>query len=176
MNAVRFSLVTLFCLGVLWLPLPAASGAEEPADVLRAGTARREITPAKPVMLAGYASRKELSQGVHDPISVRIVAFRQNGRKLVLVSTDIIGFYGGTAARMRKTILEACGLQPSELFLAAIHTHSIRSSRSAARRSTPTTSNTRSGSKRSWSPPCGRPWTTRFRCRLPSEPGLLLWA
>ena len=75
-------------------------------------------------MLAGYASRKELSQGVHDPISARVVAFEQNGKKLVLVSTDIIGFYGGTAASMRKAILAACGLQPSELFLAAIHTHS----------------------------------------------------
>ncbi|MGA2032425.1 MAG: neutral/alkaline non-lysosomal ceramidase N-terminal domain-containing protein, partial [Thermoguttaceae bacterium] len=33
------------------------------------------------------------------------------------------GFYGGTAASMRKAILGACGLEPSELFLAAIHTH-----------------------------------------------------
>jgi len=94
------------------------------ADVLRAGTARKDITPKMPVMLAGYASRKELSQGVHDPLSVRVVAFEQNGKRLVLVSTDIVGFYGGTAASMRKAILAACGLQPSELFLAAIHTHS----------------------------------------------------
>jgi hypothetical protein len=42
----------------------------------------------------------------------------------VLVSSDIIGYSGGTAASVRKAILEACGLQPSELFLTAIHTHS----------------------------------------------------
>ena len=96
----------------------------EQADVMRAGTATKDITPAKPVMLAGYGSRKELSQGVHDPLSARVVAFQRNGKKLVLVSTDIVGFYGGTAASMRKAILDACGLQPSELFLAAIHTHS----------------------------------------------------
>ena len=113
--------VAAFAAWLLWSGI-AVSG--EPADLLRAGTARKEITPAKPVMLAGYASRKELSQGVHDPISARVVAFDQNGKKLVLVSTDIIGFYGGTAASMRKAILAACGLQPSELFLAAIHTHS----------------------------------------------------
>ena len=87
-------------------------------------------------MLAGYASRKDLSQGVHDPISVRVVAFEQGGKKLVLVSTDIVGFYGGTAASMRKAILGACGLQPSELFLAAIHTHS-RSDRHARPREGP---------------------------------------
>ncbi|MBE3098134.1 MAG: neutral/alkaline non-lysosomal ceramidase N-terminal domain-containing protein [Planctomycetes bacterium] len=101
----------------------AALAAEQPA-VLRVGTARTDITPTKPVTLAGYESRKDLSQGVHDPLSARAVAFEQDGKRLVLVSTDSLGFYGGTAASYRKAILAACGLQPSELFLAAIHTHS----------------------------------------------------
>jgi beta-glucosidase len=105
--------------------LPCGSAvAAGPADVLLAGTAKTEITPAKPVMLDGYESRKDLSQGIHDPLSARAIAFQRNGQKLVLVSTEVLGFYGGTAASMRKAILEACGLQPSELFLAAIHTHS----------------------------------------------------
>jgi hypothetical protein len=90
---------------------------------LRGGTAKKEITPAKPMMLAGYGSRRDLSQGIHDPLSVRVVAFEKNGKKLVLVSTDILGFIGGTAASMRKEILRAGGLKPSELFLAAIHTN-----------------------------------------------------
>ena len=107
-----------------WLLLAGVAVCGEQADVLRAGTAKVEITPAKPVMLGGYGDRKGLSQGVHDPLSARVVAFEQNGKRLVLVSADILGFYGGTAASMRKAILEACRLQPSELFLAAIHTHS----------------------------------------------------
>ena len=93
-------------------------------DTLRAGTARTDITPTEPVTLAGYGSRKGLSQGVHDPLSARVVAFEQDGNRLVLVSTDVLGFYGGTADSIRKAILTACGLQPSELFLTAIHTHS----------------------------------------------------
>ena len=101
-----------------------AALAAEPPDVLRAGVARIDITPTKPVTLAGYESRKDVSQGVHDPLTARAVAFEQNGQHLVLVSTEILGFYGGTAASYRKAILEACRLQPSELFLAAIHTHS----------------------------------------------------
>lgn len=101
-----------------------AALAAEPPDILRAGIARIDITPTKPVTLAGYESRKDVSQGVHDPLTARAVAFEQNGRHLVLVSTEILGFYGGTAASCRKAILEACRLQPSELFLAAIHTHS----------------------------------------------------
>jgi len=94
------------------------------SDVLKAGIAKIDITPTKPVMLSGYGARKGLSQGVHDPLSARAVAFEQNGKHLVLVSTDFIGFYGGTAEAFRKTIMEACRLEPSELFLSAIHTHS----------------------------------------------------
>jgi hypothetical protein len=106
-----------------WLLLSGIAVSADPAGVLRAGIAKTDITPAKPVTLDGYGSRKDLSQGVHDPLSARVAAFQQNGKRLVLVSTEILGFYGGTAASIRKAILEACGLQPSELFLAAIHTH-----------------------------------------------------
>jgi len=93
-------------------------------NVLRAGTAKIDITPKKPVRMAGYAARTELSQGVHDPLSARVIAFENNGARLVLVSTDLIGFYDGTAEYLRKTILDEFKLQPGELFLSAIHTHS----------------------------------------------------
>ena len=75
-------------------------------------------------MLAGYESRKELSRGVHDPLSARAVAFQQGSNHLVLVSIDSLGFYNGTAEPLRQAVLDACHLRPSELFLCAIHTHS----------------------------------------------------
>jgi hypothetical protein len=97
--------------------------AQQADEVLRAGVARIDITPKEPVMLSGYASRKDLSKGVHDPLSARVVAFENNGKRLVLVSTDLIGYYDGTAEDFRKAILAKFKLQPSELFLAGIHTH-----------------------------------------------------
>jgi len=97
--------------------------AQESADVLRAGVARIDITPKEPVTLSGYGSRKDLSKGVHDPLSARVVAFENNGKRLVLVSTDLLGFYGGTAEQFRKTILAKFNLRPAELFLTGIHTH-----------------------------------------------------
>src|SRR5438105_606870 len=93
-------------------------------DSLRAGAAQIDITPAYPVTMAGYESRKELSQGVHDPLGARAVAFEQGNKHLVLVSIDLLGFYNNTAEPLRNAVLDACHLQPSELFLAAIHTHS----------------------------------------------------
>ncbi len=95
----------------------------ESAGVLRAGAAKINITPKKSVKMSGYAGRKGLSTGVHDPLSARIVAFESNGRRFVLVSSDLIGFYDGTTEHVRKVILNEFDLEPSELFLSSIHTH-----------------------------------------------------
>jgi neutral ceramidase len=105
----------------LWLILASTGSAS--AAPLRAGVARAEITPLQPVTMSGYESRKGLSQGVHDPLYARAVAFECDGHRLVLVSSDVIGYYR-TADLMRQSIMEACRLQPNELFLAGIHTHS----------------------------------------------------
>ena len=91
---------------------------------LRAGTCQVDITPTQPVRLGGYESRKELSQGVHDPLGARVLAFDQAGRRLVLVSIDTLGFYNDTAEPLRKAILENSALKPAELLMCAIHTHS----------------------------------------------------
>ena len=92
-------------------------------DILRAGTAKIDITPEKPVKMAGYAARTDLSKGMHDPLSARVVVFENNGKRLVLVSTDLLGFYNRTAEPLCKVILDEFKLEPSELFLSAIHTH-----------------------------------------------------
>ncbi|UCD49442.1 MAG: neutral/alkaline non-lysosomal ceramidase N-terminal domain-containing protein [Phycisphaerales bacterium] len=112
MRSTAVSLVV--CLYVIVLPASAT---------LRVGVARVDITPEKPVQMSGYASRKDLSTGVHDPLSARVLMFEQGGDKLVLVSADVIGYYAGTADYLRRAILEACDLEPRELFLTAIHTH-----------------------------------------------------
>ncbi|MHC4172971.1 MAG: neutral/alkaline non-lysosomal ceramidase N-terminal domain-containing protein [Planctomycetota bacterium] len=110
---------------------------KECADVLRADTAKIDITPKKSVKMAGYSARTGLSTGVHAPLSARVVAFERdpisrkkgemgtqnNVKRLVLISTDLIGFYNGTAEHLRKVILNEFELKPSELFLSAIHTH-----------------------------------------------------
>ena len=104
--------------------LTPSRGVGEEGPTLRVGVARVDVTPTAPVMLAGYGSRKDLSTGVHDPLSARAVVFERDEARLVLVSTDLIGFYGGSLESTRRAILEACGLRPDELFLTAIHTHS----------------------------------------------------
>ncbi|MCB1128693.1 MAG: neutral/alkaline non-lysosomal ceramidase N-terminal domain-containing protein, partial [Verrucomicrobiae bacterium] len=93
------------------------------STILNIGLARADITPGQPVTMAGYASRKDLSQGVHDPLSARAIAFEHGSERLVVVSTDLIGFYDGTCEPIRDAILSECGLRPEQLFLSAVHTH-----------------------------------------------------
>ncbi|MBM3883052.1 MAG: hypothetical protein FJ387_25605 [Verrucomicrobia bacterium] len=105
--------------------LSLALGLESAAAAgLRAGLAQVDITPSQPVTLAGYASRKDVSQGVHDPLAARAIAFEERGRRLVLVSADNLGWYNGVAEPLRRALIEGCGLEPAELFLCATHTHS----------------------------------------------------
>ena len=119
-SAICLLSVTALAEDPLW-PITEISGG------LKAGAARIDITPEKPVKMSGYASRKDLSTGVHDPLSARVLAFEAGGRRLVLVSTDVIGFYEGTADYLRNALLGELGLQSSELFLTAIHTHAAPS-------------------------------------------------
>ena len=118
MNRITITLLIGLCSG------PLGGMPRSFADELRVGAAKIDITPSKPVTMAGYESRKTLSAGVHDPISARALAFECNQHRLVLVSTEVLGFYDGTAQAMREAILAACKLKPAELFLCAIHTHS----------------------------------------------------
>ena len=112
---------------VLALGIPVSGQA--PADsaqsgnVLKAGLAKLDITPDKPVKMSGYSGRKAESTGVHDRLSARITAFESGGRRLVLVSTDLIGFYD-TYEPIRDAICERYQLKPGEILLTGTHTHS----------------------------------------------------
>ena len=92
--------------------------------ILRAGFAKEDITPSLPVKLYGYASRKTYSEGIHDPLSVRVAAFENNGRKIVLVSTDIGSYGSDVFTVLQKEIMDKFKLKESELFLTTIHSHS----------------------------------------------------
>ena len=84
--------------------------AAEGEDSLRAGIVKVDITPDKPVKMSGYAGRKELSTGVHDQLYARIVAFESGTERLVLVSTDLIGFYS-TYEPIRDAICDRFDLE-----------------------------------------------------------------
>ena len=120
MNSMKtFLIITAFYLFTL---LPAQTGSG--SGSLRVGIAKTDITPDIPVMLYGYAQRKTPSEGIHDPLTARAVVFEENGKKVVLVSSDL-GSYGGEVFKVfQKSIMEKYNLKESDIFLSTIHSHS----------------------------------------------------
>ena len=108
-------------------PLLAAGNAgawsAESEASLRAGLAKVDITPDLPVKMSGYAGREGLSEGVHDRLYARVTALESGGDRLVLVSTDLIGYYQ-TYEPIRDAICDRFDLKPCEILLTGIHTHS----------------------------------------------------
>jgi hypothetical protein len=94
------------------------------AQEFRAGVAKRDITPAVPIYLSGYASRNKPSEGVDQPIFVRALALADSkGSKGVLVTIELVGvtrlFTESVADRVQKEL----GIDREHFMIVASHTH-----------------------------------------------------
>lgn len=119
-NVMKKLLVNITILNILFF-INAPAQSKDCNNTLYAGVAKIDITPQKPVKLAGYGGRADqLSTGIHDSLYARAVVFKSNDKKLVLVSTDVIR----PLTFFREAILKEFSLESSELFLTAVHTHS----------------------------------------------------
>ena len=116
---------SLGCLSV-WVillglgPLVAA----EPSSGWKAGVARVDTTPTKPVRMAGYASRTSPSQGVAHPLAAKALALADaHGQKVVFVTCDIIGFRRAFTNRVTERVKAKYGLPREDVVLFASHNH-----------------------------------------------------
>jgi neutral ceramidase len=123
MNLKKLIIITLLPLMSLYITGQTGKSVDN-RGILRAGLAKVDITPSIPVKLYGYSSRKTYSEGIHDPLSLRAVVFENNGKKILLVSTDIGSYGSDVFSVMQKSLMEKFGFKESEIFLSAIHSHS----------------------------------------------------
>jgi hypothetical protein len=94
-----------------------------PAQALRAGYARREITPREPTPLWGYADRHDaLSTGARDPLYADVLVLDSGQTRLALVGLDLGRSPDETALQaIRKRLLDRSAVNAS--IIAASHTH-----------------------------------------------------
>ena len=92
--------------------------------VVRAGVARRAITPPVGVDLTGYVGRPGPSARVHDELYATAVMLDDGTTRIGIVSLDIVGIGSGQDAALRKGICEAADIDPANLLIACSHTHS----------------------------------------------------
>ena len=117
---------------LVWAAVPVASSdAHEDAaakDGLRIGWASVDISPDRPVFLAGYFNAR-VSEGVADPITATALALESvaGGRTaghVVMVSCDLISISDDVRDAVRAHVREAVPeLDPQAVFLSATHTH-----------------------------------------------------
>lgn len=93
---------------------------------LRLGLDRADITPDRPVPLAGYAARAGLGPAsqVSAPLRLRTFAFETGNQRAVFVSADLLWWGTDLVARLRTELGERYGLPPDAVLLHATHTHS----------------------------------------------------
>ncbi len=90
-----------------------------------AGTARIKITPEKPVALAGYASRIEPFTSIAGDLWAKALVLEdETGKRVVILTTDLIGVYADMAPAIYEGIAERTGIQRSDILITWTHTHS----------------------------------------------------
>lgn len=90
----------------------------------RAGTARIDITPDWPVMLAGFGQRTQPSDGVLDRIFVKALFLDDGNRRLLLITADLISTPRPLGEAVVAALGDALGLTPEQICVCASHTHS----------------------------------------------------
>ena len=102
---------------------PAAS-AENDSYPWQVGLAKVVITPSESMWMAGYAARKSPSDGKLHDLHAKAAAFKDpQGRRLVVVTLDLIGIPRELGQNVLKGVEQKYQLQPHELLLNASHTH-----------------------------------------------------
>ena len=93
-------------------------------DYWLAGTASTVITPEEPIWQAGYASRSHPADGTRHDLWVKAVALETPaGDEAVIVSCDLLGLTAGMYANIAGAVQTQLGLDPSQIWLNASHTH-----------------------------------------------------
>lgn len=86
------------------------------------GVAQADITPEKPVWLAGYGDRDRRSEGVYQPLRAGAL-YLGGSEEVLIVTADLIGFDLAFAAQQKQLIAGALGLRPQNVILTVSHTH-----------------------------------------------------
>ncbi len=91
--------------------------------MIEAGFGKADITPRGTVELTGFPIGDRKSEGVHDRLFCRSL-FLRGEEEFAITSCDLFGFGREFAGEARKAVASKLGIKPSQVMLAATHTHS----------------------------------------------------
>ncbi|HEV3437410.1 MAG TPA: neutral/alkaline non-lysosomal ceramidase N-terminal domain-containing protein, partial [Gemmata sp.] len=98
--------------------------AGDPPATYKAGVATKVITPEKLMWMAGYSARTKPAEGKLIDLEAKAVCLEDaTGKRLVLVTTDLIGIPRSLGVEVAAEVEKKFGIKRSELMLTASHTH-----------------------------------------------------
>ncbi|EDL61924.1 neutral/alkaline non-lysosomal ceramidase N-terminal domain-containing protein [Gimesia maris] len=88
------------------------------------GVARIDITPAKKIWLAGYASRTKPAEGTTHPLWAKALVFKDGqGNRAAIVTTDLIGLTRELSDSVGARVARETGMSREQILLNSSHTH-----------------------------------------------------
>lgn len=119
---IKFSGILVCCFLVFslfgFINIPSTS------NILSAGTAKVNITPAVPIPMSGYRSRNKPFEGIHDSIYARAIVFSDRENKAVIISAEVIGFSNSFCEETSSLIEQKLGIPQENILLSVVHNHS----------------------------------------------------
>ena len=93
-----------------------------------AGFGRADITPAKPMYMAGFDRRKDPSTGILDPLYVSVLLLKdEQGQPFVFCSFDVLGVDSHLCEQVRTVIAKTVKMDAKRIWVSSTHTHSAPS-------------------------------------------------
>ncbi len=90
-----------------------------------AGNARIKITPEKPLVMSGYASRTTPYTSIEQDIWAKALVLEdENGKRVAIITTDLVGFNSEITPAIYAGITEKTGIPRKDVLLTWSHTHS----------------------------------------------------
>jgi hypothetical protein len=90
----------------------------------KAGVARAKITPVEPIWMAGYGNRDRPSEGTEQDLWLKALALEDAaGRRLVVVTTDLLGLPRQLSGHVTSRLTRRLGLPRDAVMLTSSHTH-----------------------------------------------------
>lgn len=89
---------------------------------LRLGGVTTDITPAHPLVMAGFGQRRPFDE-VARRIKARVLVFERENVRAILVSADLLRWSPRQVESLRGRLLQATGVPPELVLLHATHTH-----------------------------------------------------
>ncbi len=95
------------------------------ADTWKAGVATANITPEKPMWMAGYAARTRPAEGKMTELWAKALALEDAvGKRVVLITLDLVGIDKGLSDAIRDELKAKHQLDRSQVAINCSHTHS----------------------------------------------------